>query len=337
MTNSPHHRPDSAPRGPEPSRLARGRLLLVAILIVAAALVLSWAAWPGAAGKPVRSGLDIPAGAEGDGGAAGADLAAEGRGSIELEGADRVRMPFGRPPRAGMLFDLESGEVLWRRGAEARVPIASLTKIMTALLVTERSRPRSPVEIPRSVLEVEGSAIGLQTRGKRVRHDSLLNGMLLQSGNDAAIALADHRAGSERRFVRLMNRRARALGLRCTHYVSPHGLEAGNVSCPADLAALARLAMRKRRIARIVRKRRAVVPFPIRERRLHLNTTNPLLIGRYPGTIGLKTGFTRRAGRNLVAVVRRGDRTLGVVLLRSPDPASQAKKLFGAGLRARAS
>jgi D-alanyl-D-alanine carboxypeptidase (penicillin-binding protein 5/6) len=146
-----------------------------------------------------------------------------------------------------------------------------------------------------------------------------------------------HVAGSERRFVRRMNRRARQLGLRCTRFASSYGLESGNRSCPADLAALTRLAMRRSRIARVVRKKQASVRFPVKGGRLFVNTTNPLILSDYSGTIGLKTGYTKRAGRCYVAVVRRGGRTWGVVLLRSPNPASQAKRLVNAAVRRTAS
>jgi D-alanyl-D-alanine carboxypeptidase len=131
-----------------------------------------------------------------------------------------------------------------------------------------------------------------------------------------------------------MTRRARELGLTCTRFVSSYGLHAGNVSCAADLAALTRFAMRKPRIARIVRRRRVSIPFPIKGKRLDLFNTNPLLRSRYPGTIGLKTGYTERAGHCLIAVVRRGGHTLGAVLLNSPDTGRQAKRMIAGGVRA---
>jgi serine-type D-Ala-D-Ala carboxypeptidase (penicillin-binding protein 5/6) len=253
---------------------------------------------------------------------------------IELGGVDSVRLAFRKPPRAGLVFDLDTGEVLWRRHPLRRLPVASLTKIMTALVLVERTRPRERVRITRAALRYEGSGVGVLKRGRRVPLNGLMHGLLLPSGNDAAIALAVHVSGSEPRFVRLMNRRARQLGLRCTHFVSPHGLEGGNRSCAADLAALSRLAMEKPRIAAVVRKRTASVPFPIRGGRLYVSSTNPLLKTNYPGTIGLKTGYTRRAGRCLVAVVRRGGRTLAVVLVDSPNPARQARRLLARSLAA---
>jgi D-alanyl-D-alanine carboxypeptidase len=157
--------------------------------------------------------------------------------------------------------------------------------------------------------------------------------LLLPSGNDAAIALADHIAGSREEFVAQMNDKAQVLGLNCTHFDSPSGIEDGDVSCPADLAALTRIAMTRVRIARIVRKAHAAVRFPIKGGKLYLNSTNPLLRMGYPGTIGLKTGDTDKAGRCLIAVVRRGGRTLAAVVLHSPDPQIQVRRLFAKAFR----
>ncbi len=156
---------------------------------------------------------------------------------------------------------------------------------------------------------------------------------MLVSGNDAAIALAVHVSGRERRFVALMNEKARLWGLRCTRFASSHGLENGNRSCPADLAVLTRLAMREPRIARIARRRQASFPFPIKGGRLFLAGHNPLIRAGYRGAIGLKTGYTQAAGRCFVGVARRRGRTLGVVLLGSPDPAKHAARLLDLGFR----
>jgi len=254
--------------------------------------------------------------------------------AISLDGLDAFGLRFKKQPRAALVFDMNSGKVLWRRNPVQPLPVASLTKMMSALVVTERGRPRESVRIVKAAQRYSGSGVGVLPKGRHVPLEALLHGMLLPSGNDASIALAVHIAGSERRFVKIMNREARRMGLFCTHFVSSHGLEPGNRSCAADLAVLARAVMRVPRIARIVRKRRATLRFPIKGRKLYLNSTNPLLRTGYRGTIGLKTGSTDEAGRCLVAVVRRGRRTLGVVLIDSPDTGGQAKKLFGAALRA---
>jgi serine-type D-Ala-D-Ala carboxypeptidase (penicillin-binding protein 5/6) len=252
---------------------------------------------------------------------------------LHLESVDAFHLAFRKPPRAGIVFDLGTGDILWRRNPVQRRPVASLTKIMTALLVVERSTPRDEFRVPKAALRYSGSGVGLLPKGRHVSIESLLHGLLLVSGNDAAKALAIDVAGNERRFVRLMNQEARRLGLSCTRFVSPHGLEPGNRSCAADLAALTRIAMGKRRIARIARKLQAAVRFPIKGGRLFLNSHNPLLRTRYPGAIGLKTGYTNEAGRCFAGVARRGRRTLGVVLLRSPDPGAQARRLLNRAFR----
>ena len=250
--------------------------------------------------------------------------------AVPLGGVDAFHVPLRKPPRAGLVFDLDSGEVLWRRRPMLVASMASLTKIMTALLVVERSKPDDPVRITRAALRYSGSGIGLLPRGKRVRLETLLNGLMIVSGNDAAIALAVHLAGSERRFVAMMNERAARWGLDCTHFASSHGLEDGNRSCARDLAVLTRLAMAEPRIRRIARRRQADFRFPVKGGRLYLYGHNPLIRIGYPGAIGLKTGYTNAAGRCFAGVARRNGRTLGVILLNSADPGKHAPKLLNA-------
>jgi D-alanyl-D-alanine carboxypeptidase (penicillin-binding protein 5/6) len=253
---------------------------------------------------------------------------------IRMSGVDAFRLRFSKPPHAALLFNVDNGEVLARYKPYQRLPIASLTKIMTALLVTEAAGPGERVMITSDPLHYGGTGVGVLPRGKRVRLETLLNGLLIVSGNDTAIALADHVSGSQRRFVDQMNRRAKLLGLRCTHYVSPHGLEPQNRSCARDLAVLTRLAMRDRRITRIVRRRGASLPFPIKGGRLVLFGHNPLIRDlHYPGAIGLKTGYIDASGHCFVGVARRHGRTLGVVLLNSPNAGKQAAGLLDAGFR----
>jgi D-alanyl-D-alanine carboxypeptidase len=254
---------------------------------------------------------------------------------ISLFGSKPIKLRFHNQPRAGLVFDVDTGQVLWAHRPLRRLPIASLTKIMTAIITVERTRPGERARVTREALNYEGSGVGVLPRGKLVPVEGLLAGLLLPSGNDAALTLADHLEGTDRRFARVMNRRARAMGLGCTHYVSSHGLQDGNRSCAADLAALAREAMSKPRIARIVRRPQAKVRFPIKTGFLYVNTTNPLLHLGYPGTIGLKTGSTDKAGHCFVGVVRRGKRTLGVVLLHSPNSGAQAVKLMNAAFKLR--
>jgi D-alanyl-D-alanine carboxypeptidase len=254
--------------------------------------------------------------------------------TIAVDGVDAFHVELRKPPRAGLVYDLRSGEVLWRRDPMRVLPMASLTKIMTALLMVERTRPNDPVRITQAALDYSGSGIGMLPRGRRVKAEGLLNGLMIVSGNDAAIALAVHISGNERRFVALMNKRARAWGLTCTHFASSHGLEPGNRSCARDLAVLARIAMSRPRIRRVVGRTQAVLKFPIKGGKLYLYGHNPLMRLGYAGTIGMKTGYTDEAGRCFVGVVRRGRRTLGVVLLDSRDPAKHAPKLLDAAFAA---
>jgi D-alanyl-D-alanine carboxypeptidase len=251
------------------------------------------------------------------------------------EGGDPVRLRFRHPPRSGLLFDVDTGRVLWRRDPTRVLPIASLTKMMTALVVDGSVPRHARVKITRQALAYQGSGVGVLPKGKRVKVEPMLYGLLLPSGNDAAIALAQRASGTVKRFVADMNARARAMGLVCTHYTSPSGFyDAGNHSCAGDLAAEARAILRVPRLAKIVRTRSIILPFPIKGGKLYLYNNNPLLRMGYPGTTGVKTGYTDAAGHCLVATARRGDVDLGVVLLHSPDTYTQARKLLDRGFRA---
>jgi D-alanyl-D-alanine carboxypeptidase len=256
--------------------------------------------------------------------------------AVALEhGPDLVRMRFKHQPRAGLLFDLDTGRVLWRRRPSRVLPIASLTKMMTALVVADRVPRGARVPVTRAALHYRGSGVGLLPRGKSVSVKAMLYGLLLPSGNDAAIALAQRAAGSVRRFVAMMNERARAMGLVCTRFSTPSGYrDQGNHSCAADLATMARAVLRERRLAPIVRRRSAVLPFPIKGGKLYLYNNNPLLRLRYPGTTGIKTGYTEAAGSCLVASARHGAHRLGVVLLHSPNTGDQARRLLDRGFAA---
>ena len=323
-----HRRSPGGPRRPR-----RGGL---GIALVALALIIGAAVW-------LFVGI-------GDSGRKGADLLQppklqpvpgsakrarrEGPPGIALIGGPTVDVSFKVPPRGGLLFDMKTGQVLWRRHPLSPLPIASLTKMMTALLVVKNAGPSDEVFIRHSSKTIPGSKVGVLPKHKDVRVEPLLYGLLLPSGNDAAVALAEHVSKTQRKFAKLMNRSAREMGLGCTRFSSPYGLQPSNKSCAADLAALARADMRQRRIARIVAHKSAHPRFPIKGGHLFVNNTNPLLKQNYPGTIGLKTGDTDQAGMCFVGIVRHGSHELGVVLLHSPNPAQQAEKLFSAGFRA---
>jgi D-alanyl-D-alanine carboxypeptidase (penicillin-binding protein 5/6) len=247
---------------------------------------------------------------------------------------DAALLSFHHPPRAGLLFDLDTGRVLWSIDPTAVVPIASLTKMMTALLVVRSVAPDAWVRISHAAVNAAGSKVGVLPAGRSVRMLTLLYGLLLPSGNDAAVALAEHVAGSVRAFVALMNAEAVRLHLGCTRYVSPDGLEDGNRSCPVDLARLARLDLAQPLLARVAGTEATVQPLPIKGGRVWLYNNNPLLVYGYPGAIGLKTGETEAAGRCLVGAARRDGVSLGVVLLNSPELGRQAAALLDRGFAA---
>jgi D-alanyl-D-alanine carboxypeptidase len=246
-----------------------------------------------------------------------------------------IAIRFRHEPSAGLLFDLDTGRVLWRRNPTQLLPIASLTKMMTALLVVEHAKPTEPVLITKEALAYQGSGVGLLPRGKRVPLETLLYGLMLPSGNDAAIALAQHVAGDVPAFVSMMNARAAGLGLKCTHFTSPDGFDNGNHSCAADLAVLARADLDHPRIAQVVGARTAVLPFPIKGGKLFLYNNNPLLRVPFAGTTGLKTGETSVAGLCLVETATRGKVRLGAIVLHSTplDAAKQTRALLTSGFR----
>jgi serine-type D-Ala-D-Ala carboxypeptidase (penicillin-binding protein 5/6) len=252
---------------------------------------------------------------------------------LDLSGnGDPVQVAFRHPPHAGLLFDLSSGRVLWQRNPLEHLHIASLTKMMTALRVVRSASPEDPVLVTKEAVESAGSKVGVLPIGKHVRLKTMLYGLLLPSGNDAAIALAQHVSGNLDTFVDGMNGEAARLGMGCTHYSSPSCyVNARNYSCAADLAELAHVDLEQPLIAHIVRTYRAQLPFPIKGGKLYLYNNNPLLIYGYPGTTGMKTGYTELAGKCLVATAERDGVRLGVVLLDSKNPGTQARQLLDEG------
>ena len=247
-----------------------------------------------------------------------------------------VQVEFADPPRAGILFDVDTGEVLWALHPRKEAPIASLTKMLTGLVIAERHGPRERVLITEQTVNYAGSGVGVLPRGKKVPLNALLHGLMLASGNDAAIALAQHDAGGQDAFVARMNERARALGMTCSHFSNASGIrDEGNYSCPVDLAALARADLANEWMRGVIGKRRARFRFPVKGGVLDLWNINPFIARGDPGVTGVKTGLTTAAGRCYVITARIGGRHLGVVLLDTPDPYAQVPRLLQAGARVR--
>lgn len=204
---------------------------------------------------------------------------------------------------AWVLVDGATGETLASREPDRELPMASTTKVMTALVVLERARLDALATVPAEAA-IGGTSAQLVT-GERVRVGDLLTGLLVASGNDAAVTLAVHVGGSQESFVALMNRTARRLGLRHTAYANPHGLDApGHHTSVRDLVSLARVAMRRPVFRRTVARRTATIPGPGGVGTRTLESRNSLL-ELDPSVDGIKTGNTDGAGYAIVTHARR--------------------------------
>jgi serine-type D-Ala-D-Ala carboxypeptidase (penicillin-binding protein 5/6) len=252
-----------------------------------------------------------------------------------LTGRPALRGRVLAPPlsaRSAILVDADTGRVLWALRPHRKRPIASTTKIMTALLTLKRLPLHRLVTVDPAATRVPLVKEGLRPN-ERVRVWKLMYGLLLYSGNDDASALAIATGGSRREFLALMNAEARRLGLHDTHYNSPSGaLDERNFSSAWDLAALARYALRDARFRRIVRTRIKRVPWSAPTYAKEYLNKNALL-GSYPGANGVKTGYTTKAGHCLVASARRGKVELIAVVLRSGDEYGDARRLLNLGFR----
>ena len=236
--------------------------------------------------------------------------------------------------RSAILVDARTGRVLWAKRAQVRRPIASTTKIMTALVAMEHLGPHSIVTVDRSVRRVQPIKEGLRP-GERVQAWKLFYGLLLYSGNDDAVALAVAAGGTRSRFVALMNEKAQAIGLRHTHFRSPSGLiDRDNYSTAWDLAALTRYALWNPRFRAVVRTRVKRVPWsPPTWAKIYVNKNH--LLGTYRGADGVKTGWTSRAKHCLVASAHRHGVRLLAVVLGADDSYADARKLLNFGFRQR--
>ena len=227
---------------------------------------------------------------------------------------------------AYLVMNGATGEVLLARGAHERLPIASITKLMTALVTLERAKPGDEVVVDGDAVGVTGSTIRLRA-GEHLKVRDLLAAALIQSANDSAIALAEHVSSD---FVTLMNRRARVLGLGETQFVRPDGLDiAGHYSSAWDVTQLAIAAMREPLIRQLVRRESASIAGG---RTLH--TWNDLL-GEFPGVFGVKTGHTSAAGWSQVAVARGNGVTIYATILGSPSRSvrnADLEELLGWGM-----
>lgn len=248
-----------------------------------------------------------------------------------------IKVPAGAkadPPSlwasAAVLTDGESGRVLYEKNARAKLPIASTTKIMTALVVRDRAALSDVVTVSPQAAAVGEQSVGL-VAGETLSVEDLLWALLVLSANDAGEALAEHTAGSVKAFADLMNQKAASLGAKDSHFVNPHGLDqAGHYSSAYDLAIMGRELLKDPVLARMVASKSHSIPGPPGQPARVLQGHDEIL-NQYQGANGIKTGYTAGAGFCLVASAKRESKQLVSVVLNSPHRASDTIALFDYG------
>jgi D-alanyl-D-alanine carboxypeptidase (penicillin-binding protein 5/6) len=234
-------------------------------------------------------------------------------GSLALAAPSSAGTNFGDVAATSFIVEDAAGEVLAARAPDRQVPIASLTKLMTVLVTLDHAQLADVVSVDRAASEVGESAISLRP-GDRLTVGDLIEAALIQSANNAADALALHVAGSYPAFARLMNAKARQLGLEHTHFVRPDGLDvSGHYSTAREVTTLARAAMRIPFVRQTVRKQYDVIAGG-----RVLRTWDDLL-ATFPNLLGVKTGHTADAGWSQVAAARGRTVTVYATILGSPD------------------
>ncbi|MBP3657180.1 MAG: D-alanyl-D-alanine carboxypeptidase [Clostridia bacterium] len=229
--------------------------------------------------------------------------------------------------KAACIMEMQTGRVLFAYNMHQKLPMASTTKVMTALLAIERGDLASPVVCSENAFGVPGTSIYL-AQGETLTLREMLLGLMLSSGNDAAVAIAEHIGGSTVQFAQMMNERARAAGAVNTHFTNPHGLpDDRHLTTAYDLALIAREAMGNETFRSIVSTQRAAIPWEGRAYPRQLTNKNRLL-SDYPGATGIKTGYTSRAGRCLVFGAQRGGMELVGVVLGCQDWFAEAARLM---------
>ncbi len=220
--------------------------------------------------------------------------------------------------KSAVLIEASTGQVLYAKDAHRRLPPASLTKVMTALIVLEHADMDEVVVASKNAVNTPSSSMHLQ-EGERVKVRDLLYALMLRSANDAAVALAEHVSGSVAQFVQMMNARARTLGAKNTHFVNPHGLhEPNHLSTAYDLALMARVAMENPHFREIVKQKSYLVERSHNQEDL-LMVSRAKFLEMYEGAEGIKTGYTRPAGYCFVGSATRYGRRLIAVVLNSPQ------------------
>lgn len=249
-------------------------------------------------------------------------------------GADGRPLPWRKVPAHSILLkELNSGRVLYEHESGKRLSPASLTKIMSALVILERGQLDDQVTVSKNAARAHKTHLRLKA-GQVFRLEDLLKAMLIVSANDACLAAVEHVGGDEEQFVALMNSKAAALGLADTHFSNACGFDGvDHYSTAEDLAQMSLTALQQPIFRELVREERSII-VPVNGYRPYvLHNTNRLL-GRIPGVEGIKTGFTSKAGRCLIAKVSQNGSDLLLVILHSNRRWDTAKNLITFGLQA---
>jgi len=235
---------------------------------------------------------------------------------LVCQGALAQPDPF--PKVASAYLVRVNGDLLWERRANRRLPPASLTKLMTVLLVLDNYKPKAIVDISQSAARETGMRLGIKP-GQRFYVEDLLSAALINSGNDACHALGDFIGGDHQHFVQMMNVRAQQLGMRNTHFTNACGHDASDhYSTAHDLALLANELIKNKLVIELAVKESAQIS-AIGETKSYTLQNKNALIGRYQGALGLKTGYTPKAGTCLIAYAERGGARVLLVMLNSAN------------------
>ena len=243
------------------------------------------------------------------------------------------RLPWRQVPAHSILLkELKSGMTLYQFESERRLSPASLTKIMSALVILEHGRLADEVIVSSKAARAHKIRLRLRT-GQIFRLEDLLKAMLIVSANDACLAAIEHVGGSEEQFVMMMNAKAATFGLSNTHFSNACGFDAADhYSTAEDLAKLSEIALRDPIFKELVREEREII-MPVNGTRSYVLRTTNRLLGRIPGVEGVKTGFTSKAGRCLIAKVSQNGNDLLLVILNSKRRWNTATSLINYGLR----
>lgn len=243
---------------------------------------------------------------------------------------EEASQTFAVSAKAAVLLEEKSGKILYAQNETQPLPMASTTKVMTALLAMEYGKMDEIVTTSRNAFGVPGTSIYL-SQGEKLTLEQMVHGLMLASGNDAAVAIAEHIGGSVDEFCAMMTERAAELGCQDTVFKTPHGLPNSIHHTTAyDLAIIAREAMRYPLFRKIVSTQRDTIPWEGRDYNRILNNKNRLL-SSYQGATGIKTGYTKAAGRCLVfGAERNGLEVVGVVL-NCPNWFEEAAKIMDYG------